>query len=138
MTFLLSYRWIKCWSQHDFLIKRELLKKGKIISLALTKKLPDARVLPVFCVMHTTGWNQTECKFVITISHLTTFFYDYFRLTPYWTPYSRLPLVTQYSQMYSGVQLKCYNKFSEKCFSYFDHHPKWIQKQMIPHLKALI
>ena len=39
---------------------------------------------------------------------------------------------------YSGVRLKSYSKISEKHFNYFDHHPKRVQKQMIPHLKALV
>ena len=49
----------------------------------------------------------------------------------------RLGLVTLGLSGYSGVQLRSYRKFPEKLLSYFDHHPKEIQKQIIPHLKAL-
>ena len=39
---------------------------------------------------------------------------------------------------YSGARLKVYSKCSWKHFCYFDHLPNRVQKQMIPHLKALI
>ena len=45
--------------------------------------------------------------------------------------------VTHLSLTYSGARLKLYSKFSWKQFCCFDHLPNRVQKQMIPHLKAL-
>ena len=39
---------------------------------------------------------------------------------------------------YTGGHMSWYSKFSGKYFCYFKHLSKRIQKQMIPHLKALI
>ena len=45
--------------------------------------------------------------------------------------------MTQLIASYTGGQVSWYSKFSGKHICYFDHLSIKVQKQMIPHLKAL-